>query len=81
MVRSADMLSEGPRFVPQLGHQFSMVPSSLLGSRHYPCSVENVKEMAAPSEMCWANEELEYPVGKKAKCSDVWLSVFLADSR
>ena len=51
------MLSEGPGFESQLGHQFSMVLSSLSDSWHYPCSVENVKEMAAPSEMCCANEE------------------------
>ena len=53
--------------IPQtrLGHHFSMVLSSVLDSFNYPCSVENVQEMAAPSEMCWANEELESPVGKK----------------
>ena len=73
VVRASDMLSEGPGFESRLGHHFFMVLSCLSGSRHYPCSVENVKEMAAPSEMCWANEELESPVGKKAKCSDVWL--------
>ena len=73
MVRAADMLSEGPGFQSRLGHHFSMVLSSLSGSRHYPCSVENVKEVAAPSEMCWTNEELESPVGKNAKCIGVWL--------
>ena len=67
MVRAADMLLEGPRFESQLGHPFSMVLSSLSDSWHYPCSVENVQEMAAPSEMCWANEELESLVGKKVK--------------
>ena len=65
VVREADMILEGPRFKYQLGHHFSMVLSFLWGSRHYPCSVENVKEMAAPSKMCWANGELESPVGKK----------------
>ena len=54
-----DVMSEGPGFESRLGHHFSMVLSSFSGSRHYPCSVENVKEMAAPGEMCWANEELE----------------------
>ena len=73
MVRAADMLSEGPGFESRLGHHFSMVLSSLPDSWHYPCSVKNVKEMAAPSEMCWANEELESPVRKKAKCIGVWL--------
>ena len=53
------MISEGPRFKSQLGHHFSMVLSSLSDSWHYPFIVKNVKEMAAPSEMCWANEELE----------------------
>ena len=67
------MLSEGPGFESRLGHHFSMVLSSLSGSRHYPCSAENVKEMAAHSEMCWANEELEFPVGNNVKFSSVWL--------
>ena len=71
VVREADIISEGPGFESWLGHHFSMVLSSLSDSWHYPCSVENVQEMAAPSEMCWANEELESPVGKKqsaARC-------------
>ena len=33
--------------------------SSLLDSWHYPCSAKNVKEIAAPSKMCFANEKLE----------------------
>ena len=61
------------RFRPLWPNPGSMVLSSLSDSWHYPCSVENVQEMAAPSEMCWANEELKSPVGKKAKSSIVWL--------
>ena len=30
-----------------------------------PSSVGKMKEMVAPSQMCWANEEFESPVGKK----------------
>ena len=30
-----------------------------------PCNVQNLQEMTAPSEICWANEELESLVGKK----------------
>ena len=55
--RAADMLSEGLGFKSWLGHHFSMVLSSLSGSRHYLCSVENVKEMAAPSDMCLSNAQ------------------------
>ena len=72
VVRAADMILAGPRIESWLGHHFSMVLLSLSDSWHYPYSVENVIEMAAPSEMCWANEELESPVGKKGECSDVW---------
>ena len=65
MVRVGDMIMEGPGFQSWLGHHISMFLSSLSGSRHYPCSVENVQEMVAPSEIGWANEEFESPVGKK----------------
>ena len=71
MVRAADMLLEAPGFKSRLGHYFSMVLSSLSDSWHYPCSVRNVQEIAAPSDICWANEELEYPVEKKTKCIGV----------
>ena len=66
MVRAAYMILEGPMFQSWLGHHFSMVLSSLSDSWYYPCSVESVKEMAAPSEMCWANKELKSPVEEKA---------------
>ena len=65
MVEAACMITEGPGLESRLGHNFSMVPSSLSDSWHHPCSDENVKEIAAPGEMCWANEELESPVGKQ----------------
>ena len=71
--RASDMLSEGPGFESRLGHHFSMVLSSLSDSLHYSCSVGDVREMAAPSEMCWSNEKLESSVGKKEKCISVWM--------
>ena len=64
MVTAADMIWEGPGFKTRLGHHFSMVLSSLSDSLHYPCSVEIVREKAAGSEICWANEELESPFDK-----------------
>ena len=51
-----------------------MVMSSSSDSWHYPCSFENVQEMAAPSEMCWANEELESSVGNQVHWCVVDLS-------
>ena len=57
VVRAAEMILEGPGIESRMGHHFSMVLSSLSDSWHYSCSVENVQEIAAPSEMCWANEE------------------------
>ena len=73
MVRAADMISQVPGFESWLGHHFPMVLASLSDFWHNSCSVENVQELAAPDEMCWANEELESPVGEKARFSIVWL--------
>ena len=59
------MLLEGPGFESRLGHHFSMVLSSLSGSWHYPCSVKNVQEMTAPSEMCQPMRSWNLQLGKK----------------
>ena len=49
--RASAAIVEGPGFKSRLGHHYSMVLSSLSGSWHYPCSVKNVQEMAAPSKI------------------------------
>ena len=40
-----------------------------------------VQEMAALSEMCWANEELESPDGKKQSAAMCGWSVLSEDSQ
>ena len=68
------------RFKSQLGHHFSMILLSLSDSWQYPCTVQNVQEMATPSEMCWAKEELESPVRKKQSAATCGWYVLSADA-
>ena len=75
VVRAADMLSEGPRFESQLGHQSSLFHGSLILVRFLALQAVVLRI----GERCQHPVKYAGPMGcwnsswEKTKCSDIWL--------